>query len=119
MVIQNLEINFKNIKIRFYDKENKNVEYTFFLKSFDFKEAQNVEAVIATEKIKYLFIHNKAFYIDGILLKEKYEEDDDIFFSEEEENNEKEINFCSKKPICFLSKIKLSLISFMIRIIIY
>ena len=109
MVIQNLEINFKNIKIRFYDKENKNVEYTFFLKSFDFKEAQNVEAVIATEKIKYLFIHNKAFYIDGILLKEKYEEDDDIFFSEEEENNEKRNKFLQQKTNLFLIKNKIEL----------
>lgn len=109
MVIQNLEINFKNIKIRFYDKENKNVEYTFFLKSFDFKEAQNVEAINATEKIQYLFIHNKAFYIDGILLKEKYEEDDDIFFSEEEENKDKRNKFLLQKTNLFLIKNKIEL----------
>lgn len=109
MVIQNLEINFKNIKIRFYDKENKNIEYTFFLKSFDFKEAQNVEAINATEKIQYLFIHNKAFYIDGILLKEKYEEDDDIFFSEEEENKDKRNKFLLQKTNLFLIKNKIEL----------
>jgi len=109
MVIQNLEINFKNIKIRFYDKENKNVEYSFFLKSFDFKEAQNVEAVIATEKIKYLFIHNKAFYIDGILLKEKYEEADDVFFSEEDENKEQRNKFLQQKTNLFLIKNKIEL----------
>ena len=109
MVIQNLEINFKNIKIRFYDKENKNVDYTFFLKSFDFKEAQNVEPVNVADKIKYLFIHNKAFYIDGILLKEKYEENDDIFFSEEEENNEKRNKFLQQKTNLFLIKNKIEL----------
>ena len=109
MVIQNLEINFKNIKIRFYDKENKNVDYTFFLKSFDFKEAQNVEPVNVADKIKYLFIHNKAFYIDGILLKEKYEEDDDVFFSEEEENNEKRNKFLQQKTNLFLIKNKIEL----------
>ena len=109
MVIQNLEINFKNIKIRFYDKENKNVEYAFFLKSFDFKEAQNVEAINATEKIQYLFIHNKAFYIDGILLKEKYEEDDDIFFNEEDENNDKRNKLLQQKTNLFLIKNKIEL----------
>lgn len=109
MVIQNLEINFKNIKIRFYDKENKNVEYTFFLKSFNFKEAQNVEAVNASEKIKYLFIHNKAFYIDGILLKEKYEEADDVFFSEEDENKGQRNKFLQQKTNLFLIKNKIEL----------
>ena len=92
MVIQNLEVNFKNIKIRFFDEKNENVEYSFFIKNIEYKDAQNVEPIPKNDKAKYLFIHNKALYIDGILLKEKYEENDDIFFSNDDEDNKENKN---------------------------
>ena len=95
MVIHNLEINFKNIKIRFFDKENKNIEYSFFIKSVEFKEAKNIQPIQSNEKIKYLFIHNKALYIAGILFKEKYDNNDEIFFSDKEEDDEKKNLFIS------------------------
>ena len=94
MVIQNLEVNFKNIKIRFFDKENKNIEYTFFIKNIDYKEAKNIlKPIQPNEKAKYLFIHNKALYLKGILFKEKYDNNDEIFFSDKEEDNEKRNKF--------------------------
>lgn len=94
MVIHNVEVKFKNIKIRFFDKENKNVEYAFFIKNLEYKDAQNIlQSIQSSEKIKYLFLHNKAIYIEGILFKEKYDEKDDIFFSDKEEDNETKNKF--------------------------
>ena len=87
-VVHNLVANFKNIKIRFFDKENKNVEYTFLIKKIEYKENENAEPIRADEKIKYLFLHNKALFIEGLLFKEKYDNKDDIFFSEEEKDKD-------------------------------
>ena len=81
-VIHNVEVIFKNIKIRLFDENNKNVEYSFFIKKMEYKENEKVEPIKQEEKIKYLFLHNKAFFIEGILFKEKYEEKDDIFFND-------------------------------------
>ena len=94
IVIHNVEVKFKNIKIRFFDKENKNVEYAFFINNLEFKDSQNIlQSIQPSEKIKYLFLHNKAVYIEGILFKEKYDEKDDIFFSAKEEDNETKNKF--------------------------
>ncbi len=94
IVIHNVEVKFKNIKIRFFDKENKNVEYAFFINNLEFKDSQNIlQSIQPSEKIKYLFLHNKAVYIEGILFKEKYDEKDDIFFSAKEEDNETKNQF--------------------------
>ena len=82
VVIQNLEIFVKNITIKFYDKENKNVDYALLIRNISFKEAKDVKQIEAKDKGKYLFIHNKAVYIEGVLFKEKYEENDYIFFEE-------------------------------------
>ena len=81
-IIHNVELMCKNIKIRFFDKENKNIEYSFFIKDFKYKENENAQPIRTDEKIKYLFLHNKALFIEGILFKEKYEEKDDIFFND-------------------------------------
>ena len=70
-VIHNVEVIFKNIKIRLFDENNKNVEYSFFIKKMEYKENEKVEPIKQEEKIKYLFLHNKAFFIEGILFKEK------------------------------------------------
>ena len=86
VVIQNLEIFVKNITIKFYDKENKNVDYALLIRNISFKEAKDVKQIEAKDKGKYLFIHNKAVYIEGVLFKEKYEENDNIFFEEKNEN---------------------------------
>ena len=107
-VIQNVEISFKNIKLRFYDKNN-NIQFSFFIKSFDFKEAQNIEPLPLSERPKFLFIHNKALYIDGILLKEKYEENDDIFFSDKEEDNENKNKFLLQSNNLFYIKNKIEI----------
>jgi len=104
VVVHNLEVNFKNIKIRFFDKENKNVEYTFFINSISYKENPNVEPIRADEKIKYLFVHNKAVFIEGILFKEKYEDNDDIFFSNTEEDKENKNKFISQNNNLFYIK---------------
>ena len=109
VVVHNLEVNFKNIKIRFYDKENKNVEYTFFIKNISYKENPNVEPIRPDEKIKYLFVHNKAVYIEGILLKEKYAEEDNIFFSNNEEDKENKNKFISKNNNLFYIKNKIEI----------
>ena len=85
-VVHNLVAIFKNIKIRFFDKDNKNIEYTFFIKKIEYKENENVEPIKQVEKIKYLFLHNKAIFIDGLLLKEQYNDKDNIFFSNEEKD---------------------------------
>ena len=85
-VVHNLVAIFKNIKIRFFDKDNKNIEYTFFIKKIEYKENENVEPIKPDEKIKYLFLHNKAIFINGLLLKEKYNNKDNIFFSNEEKD---------------------------------
>ena len=54
MVVHNLEVNFKNIKIRFFDKENKNIEYTLFIKNIEYKEAKNIlKPIQPNEKVKY------------------------------------------------------------------
>ena len=87
-VVHNLLAIFKNIKIRFFDKTNSNIEYAFFIKKIEYKENENVEPIKPDEKIKYLFLHNKAIFIDGLLLKEKYDEKDEIFFSNEEKDKE-------------------------------
>ena len=87
-VIHNLLFICKNLKIRFFDKENKNVEFSFFLKKFDYKDNEKAEPIKIDEKMKYLFLHNKSIFIDGILLKEKYEEKDDLFFSENEDDKD-------------------------------
>ena len=84
--MHNLVAIFKNIKIRFFDKDNKNIEYTFFIKKIEYKENENVEPIKPDEKIKYLFLHNKAIFIDGLLLKEQYNDKDNIFFSNEEKD---------------------------------
>ena len=81
-IIHNVDLMCKNIKIRFFDKENKNIEYSFFIKDFKYKENENAQPIRTDEKIKYLFLHNKALFIEGILFKEKYEEKDDIFFND-------------------------------------
>ena len=104
VVVHNLEVNFKNIKIRFFDKENKNVEYTFFINSISYKENPNVEPIRADEKIKYLFVHNKAVFIEGILFKEKYEDNDDIFFSNNEEDKDNKNKFISQNNNLFYIK---------------
>ena len=80
VVIQNLEVGFKNITIKIYDKENKAIVYTLFIKNISFKEASDFEPIKTVDKGKYLFIHNKAVYIEKILFKEKFEENDQIFF---------------------------------------
>ena len=85
-VVHNLVAIFKNIKIRFFDKDNKNIEYTFFIKKIEYKENENVEPIKPDEKIKYLFLHNKAIFINGLLLKEQYNDKDNIFFSNEEKD---------------------------------
>lgn len=84
--MHNLVAIFKNIKIRFFDKDNKNIEYTFFIKKIEYKENENVEPIKPDEKIKYLFLHNKAIFINGLLLKEQYNDKDNIFFSNEEKD---------------------------------
>ena len=66
VVVHNLEVGFKNIIIKFYDKENKSVEYTLFIKNIEFKEAKDVKPIQSIDKGKYLFIHNKAVYIESI-----------------------------------------------------
>ena len=104
VVVHNLEVNFKNIKIRFFDKENKNVEYTFFINSISYKENPNAEPIRADEKIKYLFVHNKAVFIEGILFKEKYEDNDDIFFSNTEEDKDNKNKFISQNNNLFYIK---------------
>ena len=81
-VIHNVEVIFNNIKIRLFDKDNKNVEYSFFIKKIEYKENENVDPIKQEEKIKYLFLHNKTLFIEGILFKEKYEKKDDIFFND-------------------------------------
>ena len=86
VVVHNLVISLKNIKIKIYDKENKNVDYVLLIKNINFKEAKDVKPLEAKEKGKFLFIHNKAVYIEGILFKEKFEENDDLFFEEKNEN---------------------------------
>ena len=85
VVVHNLVITLKNIKIKIYDKENKNVDYALFINNINFKEAKDAKPIDVKDKGKYLFIHNKAIYIDGILFKEKYEENDNIFFEEKNE----------------------------------
>ena len=80
VVVHNLEVGFKNITLKFYDKENKEVAFTLFIKNIDFKEAKDVKPIATIDKGKYLFIHNKAVYLGCILLKEKYDENDEIFF---------------------------------------
>ena len=80
-VIHNIEINFKNITIKFYDKQNKNVEYTFLIKNINYEQNPNVAPVSNVQKMNYLFIHNKALFIGGILLKEKFDENDNTFFN--------------------------------------
>jgi hypothetical protein len=104
VVVHNLEVNFKNIKIRFFDKENKNVKYAFFINSISYKENPNVEPIRADEKIKYLFVHNKAVFIEGILFKEKYEDNDDIFFSNTEEDKDNKNKFISQNNNLFYIK---------------
>ena len=89
-VVHNLIANFKNIKIRFFDKENKNIDYAFFIKEIEYKENENAEPIRAEEKIKYLFLYNKALIIGGLLFKETYEDKDDIFFREEEKDKDSE-----------------------------
>ena len=86
VVVHNLVVGLKNLKIKIYDKENKNVDYVLFIKNINFKEAKDVKPLESKDKGKYLFIHNKAVYIEGILFKEKYEENDDLFFEEKNEN---------------------------------
>ena len=108
-VVHNLVANFKNIKIRFFDKENKNVEYTFFIKKIEYKENENAEPIRADEKIKYLFLHNKALFIDGLLFKEKYEDKDDIFFSEEEKDKDNKNTFISQNNNLFYIKNKIEI----------
>ena len=76
VVVHNLEVGFKNITIKFYDKENKNIEYALFIKNIQFKEAKDVQQISVIDKGKYLFIHNKAIYIEKILFKEKLEENE-------------------------------------------
>ena len=76
VVVHNLEVGFKNITIKFYDKENKNIEYALFIKNIQFKEAKDVQQISVIDKGKYLFIHNKAIYIEKILFKEKFEENE-------------------------------------------
>ena len=90
-VIHNVEVILKNIRIRFFDKENKNIEYSFFIKNIDYKENENVEPIKSDQKMKYLFLHNKAVFLGGILFKEKYEEKDDTFFKDDEDEK-KNIN---------------------------
>ena len=85
-VVHNLVAIFKNIKIRFFDKDNNNIEFTFVIKKIEYKENENVEPIKPDEKIKYLFLHNKAIFIDGLLLKEQYNDKDNIFFSNEEKD---------------------------------
>ena len=87
VVIHNLEAGFKNITIKFYDKENKTVELTLFIKNIEFKEAKDVKPILAIDKGKFLFIHNKAIYIGGVLFKEKFEENDILFFDKIEDND--------------------------------
>ena len=92
VVVHNLVISLKNIKIKIYDKENKNVDYILLIKNINFKEAKDVKPLEAKDKGKFLFVHNKAVYIEGILFKEKYEENDDLFFEEKNENIIKNVN---------------------------
>ena len=108
-VVHNLVANFKNIKIRFFDKENKNVEYTFFIKKIEYKENENAQPIRVDEKIKYLFLHNKALFIDGLLFKEKYEDKDDIFFSEEEKDKDNINAFIIQNNNLFYIKNKIEL----------
>ena len=100
IVVHNLEVEVKNIEIKFYDKENKNVEYTLFIKKIGYKEGKNLKPLDANEKIKYLFFHNKALYIGSILFKEKYEEKDENFFENVDKdfiNNEKNILYINNE----------------------
>ena len=97
VVVHNLEIGIKNIIIKIYDKENKVVEYTLFIKNINFKEAKDVPPIQAIEKSKYLFIHKKALYINGILFKEKYDINDNIFFQENNQNFLK-----TKNCLCYI-----------------
>ena len=79
VVVHNLEVGFKNIIIKFYDKENKDVEYSLFIKNIQFKQAKDVQQIQVIDKGKYLFIHNKAIYIEKILFKEKFQENEQAF----------------------------------------
>ena len=97
VVVHNLEVGFKNIIIKIYDKKNKIVEYTLFINNINFKEAKDVPPIQAIEKSKYLFIHKKALYIGGILFKEKYDINDNIFFQENNQNFLK-----SKNCLCYI-----------------
>ena len=87
VVVHNLEVGFKNLTIKFYDKENKAIEYTLFIENIIFKEAKDAQPIQAIDKGKYLFIHNKAVYIEKIFFKEKFEENDQIFFEKLEDKD--------------------------------
>ena len=108
-VVHNLVAVFKNIKIRFFDKDNNNIEFTFFIKKIEYKENENVEPIKPDEKIKYLFLHNKAIYIDGVLLKEKYNDKDDIFFSNEEKDKDNINKFILQNNNLFYIKNKIEI----------
>ena len=114
-VVQNLEVYIKNIKIKLFDKENKEVLYTLFIKDIYYKEASNLEPIDPKEKINYLFLHNKSLNIEGVLLKEGYKESDDIFFINEnsedvdEENITKKLNFIIEPNVLLYIKNKVEL----------
>ena len=93
VVVHNLEVGFKNIIIKFYDKENKSIEYTLFIKNIEFKEAKDVKPIQSIDKGKYLFIHNKAVYIESILFKEKFEEENDQLFFDKITDNDWSKNY--------------------------
>ena len=105
IVVHNLEVAFKNIEIKFYDKYNKNVEYALFIKKIEYRESKDFQPLGASDKIKYLFFHNKALYLGSILFKEKYEEKDEIFFGDG--NIDK--NFINNETILFYIKNEIEL----------
>ena len=109
-VIHNVEVHFKNIKIRFFDKENKNVEYTFLIKGIDYEQNPNEEPIKSDKKMNYLFLHNKSVLIEGILLKEKFDESDNYFFGNNEEESKNNFSWKNNNNLFYIkNKIKIDM----------
>ena len=102
VVIHNLEVGLKNITLKFYDKENKNVDYVLYIKYLEFKEAKDVKQIQQIEKGKFLFIHNKALYLGKIIFKEKWNKEDEEIFEKEEEIDQSLNLIKSENCICYL-----------------
>ena len=101
-VIHNVEVNFKNITIRFFDKENKNVDYTILIKGIKYGQNPNEEPIKNDKKMNYLFLHNKSFCIEGILLKEKYDENNNYFFGENGEENKNSFSLKNNNNLFYI-----------------